>query len=452
MAILRGARGLALVSVVSLCSFSGLIANGAAFAQAQTPASQRPSKPTPPPETTKSAPDEGVLAPIIGWLERANREYQDTVVQQLSVPTGRGGDATPPQPNAPDVIQQVQEWLGLGGDKTTTTAEKPPSPAPVPALPQVGGKDATGKTAQDQGELEKRATDEALRRQRDARALEAQRTADEQRLLAEAKKAKDAVDQATRERQAIAENGRLAEEQRRTAGAAVLPKEPVAAAAKDEKAAVAKQAEARALDQAKALAEQEAAATKKAQKSAETKPPSLPSEPKTGARAPDTKPDAKSPRDSAEKSDAQKDQVQLGEAGRRDTTTAKPQEAAKTKPKSDNDARDAERLAAAANRAGSSAMEKITRTGRGQKATTVSAATASREAKHRTRDSRKCRRAGEDVDPPATYIVKQGDTLWSISRRHYDKGHRFERIVRANDSKIDDPDMIFPCQKLMLPG
>lgn len=64
----------------------------------------------------------------------------------------------------------------------------------------------------------------------------------------------------------------------------------------------------------------------------------------------------------------------------------------------------------------------------------------------------RCRDAGRDVDPPAYYTVKAGDNLWDISRRHYEKGHRYTRIVRANRGKIADPDLIFPCQRFFLPG
>ena len=53
---------------------------------------------------------------------------------------------------------------------------------------------------------------------------------------------------------------------------------------------------------------------------------------------------------------------------------------------------------------------------------------------------------------PAIYVVKSGDTLWDISKRYYDKGHKFEKIVRANEAKISSPDLIFPCQKFYLPA
>jgi colicin import membrane protein len=481
MTFIRLSSAWALLGLVGLCSLTGVTGNGAAFAQSPQSSGQAPGKSSGPAGGVKTSTDDGAMAPVIQWLERANREYQDTVVQQLSVPTGKGGDVTPPKtkelqatpaqsaPAEPSVIQQVQEWLGLGGDKSTTNSERAPSSPPVSVVPQVGSKETVGKGTTEQGELEKRAAEDAVGRQRAARALEVQRAADEQRLIAEAKKTKDAVDQATRERQAIAENARLAEEQRRALGNSVASKEPTvkeptvkeptATAEKDAKAAFdAKQAEALARDRVKAaaeLAKTEAAksdvakadAAKKAQKAAEAKAPVAPADPNESVRAPNAKPEPKVNRDEAQNGDSQK-----SDAGRREAPTVTAQDTAKIKAKSDNEVRDAERLAAAANRAGSSAMEKLASPRKGHKTTVVGAATPSREAKNRRRDGRKCQGAGDEVDPPATYVVKQGDTLWSISRRHYEKGHRFEKIVRANDRKIDDPDLIFPCQKLMLPG
>ena len=63
-----------------------------------------------------------------------------------------------------------------------------------------------------------------------------------------------------------------------------------------------------------------------------------------------------------------------------------------------------------------------------------------------------CSRAGDRIAPPGTYIVKSGDTLWAISRRHYNKGSKYETIMFANERKIDDPDLIFPCQRFYLPA
>ena len=62
-----------------------------------------------------------------------------------------------------------------------------------------------------------------------------------------------------------------------------------------------------------------------------------------------------------------------------------------------------------------------------------------------------CPEAGRLVTPPGVYIVRTGDTLWHISRRHYRKGARWPVIYKANDARIDDPDLIFPCQRFEIP-
>ena len=47
--------------------------------------------------------------------------------------------------------------------------------------------------------------------------------------------------------------------------------------------------------------------------------------------------------------------------------------------------------------------------------------------------------------------MARGDTLWDIADRHYRNGERYVGIYRANEGKIDDPDLIFPCQRIYLP-
>ncbi len=73
---------------------------------------------------------------------------------------------------------------------------------------------------------------------------------------------------------------------------------------------------------------------------------------------------------------------------------------------------------------------------------------AAKVARHEDR----CRNAGRRVKPPATYVVAKGDTLWDIAATHYRAGSRYPVIYRANRSKIDDPDLIYPCQRLFLPA
>lgn len=64
----------------------------------------------------------------------------------------------------------------------------------------------------------------------------------------------------------------------------------------------------------------------------------------------------------------------------------------------------------------------------------------------------RCHRAGKLIDPPGTYIVKRGDTLWTISRRHYRLGRLFPMIHSANLAQIKRARLIYPCQRLHLPA
>lgn len=61
------------------------------------------------------------------------------------------------------------------------------------------------------------------------------------------------------------------------------------------------------------------------------------------------------------------------------------------------------------------------------------------------------RRAGRRIDPPGTYTVKRGDSLWRISKRHYRLGRYFRTIYRANKRKIRRARLIYPCQRFHLP-
>ncbi|MEO1695144.1 MAG: LysM peptidoglycan-binding domain-containing protein, partial [Pseudomonadota bacterium] len=77
---------------------------------------------------------------------------------------------------------------------------------------------------------------------------------------------------------------------------------------------------------------------------------------------------------------------------------------------------------------------------------------AARRARHRRRASRtQCRRAGRRVHLPGRYVVRRGDNLWRIARRHYGRGKRFRKIYRANLRRIRNPNLIYPCQKFRLP-
>ena len=68
------------------------------------------------------------------------------------------------------------------------------------------------------------------------------------------------------------------------------------------------------------------------------------------------------------------------------------------------------------------------------------------------RRSHPCRtRSARRIKLPGKYVVRKGDSLWRISRRHYRRGHRYWRIYRANLGKIRNPDLIYPCQRFYIP-
>ncbi len=49
---------------------------------------------------------------------------------------------------------------------------------------------------------------------------------------------------------------------------------------------------------------------------------------------------------------------------------------------------------------------------------------------------------------PKTYTVQEGDTLWSICKKELGDGQKYKDIAKLNN--IDNPDLIYPGQKLRL--
>ena len=381
--------------------------------------------------------------PLTDWLERASREYQDNVVRELSVPTGKGTEleASKPAPVAgsqPSLLDQVKGLLGI---ETAKTPDADPAAS---------------------AEAAKR--DEAVKRQLEARKLEQERkaelerNAEQQRVAAEAKKAAETADLTTKKNQKAAENARLAEEERRKTGGkapAVTKSAEADAAQADEKAAAerktaavvaAKAAADKAAAERKAVAAEKAAAEKA---NAERKAIAAAGKAAADKAAAEQKAvaaagEAKRQRvEAALKDQKLKDQAAADTA--RKGAPAKPSAGADTasaKPKNDKAAssRTAER---ASGSNGTSSQKPVQR---------VKVASRDGSSEKRHGKGGRCSRAGRDVEVPAIYVVKSGDTLWDISRRYYDKGIRFEKIVRANQDKILSPDLIYPCQKFFLPG
>lgn len=69
----------------------------------------------------------------------------------------------------------------------------------------------------------------------------------------------------------------------------------------------------------------------------------------------------------------------------------------------------------------------------------------------RQRSRWRCRRAGRLVRRGRKYVVRRGDSLWRIARRHYGRGRKYRRIYRANRRKIRNPHLIYPCQRFRVP-
>jgi LysM repeat protein len=49
------------------------------------------------------------------------------------------------------------------------------------------------------------------------------------------------------------------------------------------------------------------------------------------------------------------------------------------------------------------------------------------------------------------YEIKKGDTLGAIAKHYYGKASAYKRIFEANRGVIDDPDKIYPGQKIRIP-
>jgi nucleoid-associated protein YgaU len=51
-----------------------------------------------------------------------------------------------------------------------------------------------------------------------------------------------------------------------------------------------------------------------------------------------------------------------------------------------------------------------------------------------------------------TYEVQAGDTLSKIAKREYGNANEWNRIFEANRDVLNDPNKIFPGQKLKIPA
>jgi nucleoid-associated protein YgaU len=73
-------------------------------------------------------------------------------------------------------------------------------------------------------------------------------------------------------------------------------------------------------------------------------------------------------------------------------------------------------------------------------------------ARHPTEKAAEIKPPDKKTGPPAkTYVVREGDTLASISRKFYKSSGRWKKIQNANKNLIDDPTRLKPGMTLVIP-
>ena len=59
--------------------------------------------------------------------------------------------------------------------------------------------------------------------------------------------------------------------------------------------------------------------------------------------------------------------------------------------------------------------------------------------------------APEPVAETEYYVIESGDTLWAIAAKFLGNGSKYPEIFEANREVIENPDLIFPGQKIRIP-
>ncbi len=390
---------------------------------------QRP--PTPGPET--------LLVPLQDWLARSSNEYRKNIIKGLSI-GGQPSDVADKQRPAPRKPQEggedagsltssAQEWLEranreyqnevmkkLALPEAGAPAASPPVEAaarkPVAASPTEMGAEtkhqAEARLKEEQrladqkaaDEAKKRETEAVAKRQAEAKLKEAQRLAD-QKAADEAKK---------REAEAVAK--RQAEAKLKEAQRLAEQKAADEAKKRETEAVAKRQAEAR-LKEEQRLAEQKAA-----------------DEARKRAAEAVAKPDAQQ-RTAVAPGAALRDQAY----GPTRSPDPRIPEGSGTRGPVDSP------------RTARPPFAEDMRSSVGGPVIAGSRRHARRGAIRRPA----CKGAGRRVRPPAYYVVRSGDSLWSIAERHYRRGEAYLKIQNSPRNDFEDPDFIMPCQRIWLP-
>jgi nucleoid-associated protein YgaU len=415
------------------------------------------------------------------WLERSSHDYK-AIVRRLSQ-AGGSAPATPPQ-SAPaaqpepqattapadwfawsserfqDIMRKLAEGAAPPHEGSKTAKKAPaedvptqpkalpepalgvaakPGPATAPAAPAAGlsPSQPSGTGAEERKiaqmrraeaakrEAEVKKTEEALKAEQQKKlagdtAAAEPATSDQARRVAEGKKAEDAR-KAEAARKA-AEAKKVADAQRALEARKVA--DAKAAKAKEEH----KAQEARKAEQAKRAADVKKAAAEARQRDAQAK------------RLAEQK--AKT---AAERRSAEMDAAQTGQAEQQAKVAQAPSKSEAKKPVDAGNAPEP-----------SNAGEpKAIKSGkappsRAKKRTHIGIARAERRRVRAGTQSRTCATAGTSIELPGWYVVKKGDTLWSIAERHYGAGWRYKRIYAANRRHLRSAHWIEPCQRVYL--
>lgn len=465
---------------------------------------QPPAAPLPKPSvaTSASAPTEAsIIDSIQHWMKKANDDYQGAIVKRLMGPAGdtQAADAARLADEArkaadakagTDALNKAREDLRSAQAKRDEELKR------IEAE-RAGGKPTTAaaKVADDAEARrladDKRIADETLKRQADLQAAEERRAADAKRTADEiAKRQADAAATAAKNlAERVAEDRRTAEtaakrladlraaEEKREADAKRLAGD--AAKKQAEEARLAQDAAARAAMEAKRIAEQQIAETARLAAAAEvarrtaaeeaTRQAAAVQAAKQSAAALAAKQQA-AVADAAAAVEAKRlaDAAKAAEASKRAEVIAADAAAKAAKAAEVKQQQRAARLAEGAAKIVIAAPLPKSETPKRIAETVPPARTPAPIDRH-SRSSlgagigtripkaavftatKNCSGAGQKIKPPGTYVVQRGDTLWDIADLHYDDGARYTVLERANADRLDDPNVIRPCQKLHVP-
>lgn len=343
----------------------------------------------------------GIFAPITDWLASANRDYQNTVVKELSRPS----DGAAPE-QSDQAAKEAKEAQAAEEARQAQAARERDAAAKA----QAAARAAAEAKAKAQSEAARAAAEaEAAKRAQQSAQSKAQKPAEDSAEQAAAK-ARRAEEQRQAEAARRAEQARKDEEDRKARDEAEARKLREAARIAEERRKQLAEEEARKTEAARAarLAAQERRAAAEAEQSA------------ARAGVPNQTEDQPEP-DGAPPLRHRRWAV---------TITAEPIGQELAEPAAGvliSNQRLAPRMSLGAGSLGGTRV------------------------KGWSWHAGRCSFAGRRVRLPGRYTVAKGDSLWRISQKHYDTGRLYKRIYRANRRQIADPDLIYPCQKFKVP-